>query len=275
MISPRRDKLPFLHLLPSLVTIIGLCAGLTAIRFAYAEKFMLAIVLILVAAALDGVDGLLARRLNSVSPFGAELDSLCDFLDFGVAPGIIVYQFGLADANDLVWVLVLIYIVCCCLRLARFNVNRDAPSGGKVPRFVGVPAPAGALLALFPMFATFAGIWDARDAPMLVAPWLAFVGLLMVSRLPTFSPKALRIPRDKVPLLLIGTAIVVGLAVTRFWLLTVLVALAYMATLIHAAIRLRRPAPADRRDPQDGPGKGPGSEKTENTENKAKPSEGS
>ncbi|TPE52477.1 CDP-alcohol phosphatidyltransferase family protein [Amaricoccus solimangrovi] len=257
MISPRREKLPFLHLLPSLVTIIGLCAGLTAIRFAYAEKYALAVLLVLVAAALDGVDGLLARRLNSVSPFGAELDSLCDFLDFGVAPGIIVYQFALADAVDLGWVLVLVYIVCCCLRLARFNVNRDAPTGGAVPRFVGVPAPAGALLALLPMFATFAGLWDARDLPALVAPWLGLVGLLMVSRLPTFSPKAIRIPRDKVRFLLIGTAIVVGLAATRFWLLMVLVALAYVATLIHAAIRLRGTTARGGDDPRDGPGEGP------------------
>ncbi len=260
----RREQLPFLHLLPSLVTIIGLCAGLTAIRFAYAGQFAFAVTLVLVAAALDGVDGLLARKLNSVSPFGAELDSLCDFLDFGVAPGIIVFQFALAGAIDIAWVLVLVYIVCCCLRLARFNVNRDAPTEGKVPRFVGVPAPAGALLALAPMFATFAGIFDARDFPLIVALWLGLVGYLMISRLPTFSPKALRISRDKVRWLLIGTAIVVGLAVTRFWLLMVLVVLAYVATLIHAVIRLRgapeEDPPADAAatdDTLEGPGDGP------------------
>lgn len=261
----RRERLPILHLLPNLVTIIGLCAGLTAIRFAYAEKFALAVVLILLAAALDGIDGLLARKLNSVSPFGAELDSLCDFLDFGVAPGILVFQFALANTTDVGWVLVIVYIVCCCLRLARFNVNRDAPTGGAVPRFVGVPAPAGAMLALLPMFATFAGVFDARDVPMLVAPWLAFVGFLMISRLPTFSPKALRIPRDKVRFLLIGTAILVGLAVTRFWLLMVLLALAYVATLIHSAIRLRgfrRAGPAGEASAE--PGEGPGAEDPEN-----------
>ncbi len=267
----RREQLPFLHLLPSLVTIIGLCAGLTAIRFAYAGQFAFAVTLVLVAAALDGVDGLLARKLNSVSPFGAELDSLCDFLDFGVAPGIIVFQFALAGAIDIAWVLVLVYIVCCCLRLARFNVNRDAPTGGKVPRFVGVPAPAGALLALAPMFATFAGLFDARDVPLLVALWLGLVGFLMVSRLPTFSPKALRIPRDKVALLLIGTAILVGLAVTRFWLLMVLIVLAYMATLVHSAIRLRGLAEEEPpmagepgEDALDGPGEGPDPEDPEN-----------
>ena len=263
MMSRHRAPLPFLHLLPNVVTIIGLCAGLTAIRFAYAEKFALAAGLILFAAALDGIDGLLARKLNSVSPFGAELDSLCDFLDFGVAPGILVYQFAISDASDLGWVLVLVYIVCCCLRLARFNVNRDAPTGGAVPRFVGVPAPAGAMLALLPMFATFAGLVDVRHAPMLVAPWLGVVGLLMVSRLPTFSPKALRIPRDKVLFILIGTAIVVGLALTRFWLLLVLVCLVYVASLAHAAIRYRGGVPPEDADSADGPGEGPAEPKTE------------
>ena len=111
MLSRRREQLPFLHLLPSLVTIIGLCAGLTAIRYAYAGQFAFAVSLILLAAALDGVDGLLARKLNSVSPFGAELDSLCDFLDFGVAPGILVFQFALVDTIDIAWVLVLIFAI--------------------------------------------------------------------------------------------------------------------------------------------------------------------
>jgi CDP-diacylglycerol--serine O-phosphatidyltransferase len=267
MTARHRAPLPFLHLLPNVVTIIGLCAGLTAIRFAYADKFALAAALILFAAALDGIDGLLARKLNSVSPFGAELDSLCDFLDFGVAPGILVYQFAISDANDLGWILVLVYIVCCCLRLARFNVNRDAPTGGKVPRFVGVPAPAGAMLALLPMFATFAGLIDARHVPMIVAPWLGMVGLLMISRLPTFSPKAIRIPRDKVRFLLIGTAIVVGLALTRFWLLLVLVSLVYVGSLVLAAIRIRGREP-DEDDPSVGPGEGPAETTTTETTSK-------
>ena len=208
MIARRKEPLPFVHLLPSLVTVIGLCAGLTAIRFAYADKFILATALILLAAVLDGVDGQLARRLKSESPFGAELDSLCDFLDFGVAPGILVYQFALAgapNANDIGWVLVLVYIVCCCLRLARFNVNRDAPTGGVKPHFTGVPAPAGALLALLPLFLTFGGVLDAREAPLLVAPWLCLVGLML----------------------------------TRFWLSMALIALVYVASLIQAAIRYR------------------------------------
>lgn len=256
----RKEPLPFVHLLPNLVTVIGLCAGLTAIRFAYADKFALATALILFAAVIDGLDGLLARRLNSASPFGAELDSLCDFLDFGVAPGIIVYQFALAaspNANDLGWVLVLVYVVCCCLRLARFNVNRDAPTKGARPHFVGVPAPAGAMLAMLPLFVTFGDLADARDAPLLVAPWLCLVGLLMVSRLPTFSPKSLRIPRDKVRLVLIASVILVGVMLTRFWLAMVIAVVLYVASLVQAAIRYRGGHPLADPEPEEAGAAGP------------------
>ncbi len=235
----RRAPLLLPQLLPSLVTIIGLCAGLTAIRFAFAGHFAGSAALILFAAVIDGLDGLLARRLGSASPFGAELDSLCDFVDFGVAPGLLVYKMALTDARDFGWALVLVYIVCCCLRLARFNVNRDAPTAGTTPRFVGVPAPAGAMLALLPVFLTVDGMVDAADYPLAVALWLGIVGLLMVSRLPTFSPKALRIPRDRVRWLLVGTAIVVGLGLTHFWLTMIIAVFAYIASLAHSAIVTR------------------------------------
>ncbi|MFO1105605.1 MAG: CDP-diacylglycerol--serine O-phosphatidyltransferase [Amaricoccus sp.] len=235
----QRERLPFLHLLPSLVTIIGLTAGLTAIRSAFAGNFALAAALILIAAVLDGLDGLLARRLGSASPFGAELDSLCDFVDFGVAPGILVYEMTLGGARDIGWVLAMVYITCCCLRLARFNVNRDAPTGGKAPHFVGVPAPAGALLAMLPVFLALSELADPAALPLLVAAWLGIVGLLMVSRLPTFSPKSLQIPRDKVRWVLVATAIMVGLGFTRFWLMMVLVVAIYGLTLVRSAVLTR------------------------------------
>ncbi len=124
---PARPRtLPFLQLLPNLVTILGLCAGLTALRLAFAGRFEPAVALIVLAALIDGVDGLLARRLNAASPFGAELDTLSDFLNFGVAPALIVYRMALAG-SDIAWTAALVFSVCACLRLARFNVNRDAP----------------------------------------------------------------------------------------------------------------------------------------------------
>lgn len=234
-----RDKLPFPYLLPSLVTIIGLCAALTSIRMTFSDRFALAAGLIIFAAIIDGLDGLLARRLNSASSFGAELDSLCDFVNFGVAPGLLVYQFALTDASDLGWTMVLVYVVCCCLRLARFNVNRDLPTPGARAHFVGVPAPAGALLGLLPVFLSLEGLLATEDLPILVAPYIGLVGLLMISQVPTFSPKSVRVSRDKAVWLLVATAVIIGLMVTRFWLLLILLDAVYVLALLRAAIASR------------------------------------
>lgn len=231
---------PFLHLMPNLVTIIGLCAGLTSIRFTLAERWDVAAALIIFAAVIDGLDGLIARRLNAASSFGAELDSLSDFVNFGVAPGLLVYLFALSDLRGPGWVFVLVFIICCCLRLARFNVNRDAPHPGGRVSFVGVPTPAGAMLGLLPVFLTLAGLADARALPVLVAPYLGLVGLLMVSRLRTPSIKGTRVARERVGLVLVGAAFVMGVAFTDFWLLMVLACLAYGAILLHAAATAAR-----------------------------------
>lgn len=240
MSSPAsRDSLPFLQLLPNLVTIIGLCAGLTGMRFAFAGQFQLATALVVFAALIDGLDGLIARRFNAQSQFGAELDSLSDFFNFGVAPALIVYQLCLAETADVSWSAALIFAVCACLRLARFNVNRDAPVVGHA-HFTGVPAPAGAMLGMLPAFLTFAGVFDASDYPWLVAPWLTFVGFLMICRLRTFAPKSLRFSRAGARALLVGVALVVGLTFSRFWLLLVVVDLAYVGTLVYALVSTRR-----------------------------------
>ena len=243
MLRRRGDErsLPLLMLIPNLVTITGLCAGLTAIRFIMVERFDIAAMLIIFAAAIDGLDGLIARRLNAQSNFGAELDSLSDFLNFGVAPGLLVYQYALAGTYSTNWVFVLVYTLCGCLRLARFNVNRDQPlPPGTKPHFTGVPAPGGALLALLPLFVALLGLVDVSAFPLAYGIYLALVGLLMTSRIPTFSPKTLRIPRDKAIFVLIGTVFVLGLLVTRFWLLIVLAGLGYLViTVISVATYLR------------------------------------
>lgn len=236
-----REQMPFLHLLPNLVTILGLCAGLTSIRFAITERFEIAAMLIIFAAVIDGLDGLLARRLKATSNFGAELDSLSDFVNFGVAPGILVYVFAADGLAGFGWIFVLVYACCCCLRLARFNVNRDEPvAPGTRVHFVGVPAPAGAMLALLPVFLSLDGLLLLQDQAVIVAVYLGCVGALMVSKLPTLSPKNIRISRDKVVFVLIGMAIVVGLMFTRFWLLMVLANLTYTLTLFWAALRARK-----------------------------------
>lgn len=238
-----RDPLPFRNLLPNLVTIVGLCAGLTSIRFVLAEQFEVAAVLIIFAALIDGVDGMLARRLKATSELGAELDSLSDFLNFGVAPGLLVFHALLGEARGAGWIFVLVYTICCCLRLARFNIAQAAEAAGEQEpqaHFVGVPAPAGALLAMLPLFIEFEGIADMASAPLVTSIWLGAVGALMVSRLPTFSPKSLFIPRDKIVWLLIATAGIVGGLLSRFWLSLVVIDLIYIASLLRGVALVAR-----------------------------------
>ena len=237
--SPQnRDQMPFLMLLPNLVTIAGMCLGLTAIRFAMVGRFEISVVLILLSALIDGMDGLIARRLRATSEFGAELDSLSDFLCFGVAPGVLVYRFAMGEGNALGWVFVLVYAAACCLRLARFNVMRGEDGAGKT-HFTGVPAPAGAMLALLPVYLTLSDVVDVRHWPMAAAVWLGIIGVLMISRLPTLSPKAMRVPRWGVGALLMGTVIGMGLIFSRFWAFMVLIDLIYVATLLPALWRSR------------------------------------
>lgn len=238
--GPDRRSLPLLHLLPNLVTLLGLCAGLTSIRYALDQHYEIAAALIILAAVMDGMDGLIARKLNAASHFGAELDSLSDFVCFGVAPGILVFQFALLDFAGPGWLLVLVYILCACLRLARFNVNRNAPPPPGRAHFVGVPAPAGAMLALLPVFLTLAGVWDVSTLPIPVAFYLGFVGLTMISRLPTISPKGMRVPRNRAVWLLVGVAVFAGVAVTRPWTVLVLADLAYLGLLAQGAWVHRR-----------------------------------
>lgn len=238
----KRDSLSLMLLLPNMVTILGLCAGLTSIRFVLAGRFDIAAALIIFAALIDGLDGLLARRLNAASSIGGELDSLSDFVNFGVAPGILVYQFALSRDFTTGWMFVLIYACCACLRLARFNVSsRDFPVPAGKPHFVGVPAPGGAMLALLPIFLTLQGIVDARDYPFIFGLWMGLVAWLMISKVPTISSKALRVPREKSILVLVGAAVIVGQMVARFWLLMALLDAIYALLIFWAVVQhLRR-----------------------------------
>lgn len=232
-----RQSLPLVHMVPNLVTITGLCAGLTAIRFALVERWDIAVGLILFAAVIDGLDGLIARRLNAASVFGAELDSLSDFVNFGVAPAVVVYGFALQELGDAGWVFALVFAIGCCLRLARFNVGRAEPEAPARTHFTGVPAPAGALLGLLPVYVSLGGLWAVEGAPWVVALWLGLVGALMVSKLATLSPKALRVPRERAVWVLLALALIVGVAFTQFWVLMVIASVAYGGTLVYAAVR--------------------------------------
>lgn len=238
----QRDSLSLVQLVPNVVTILGMCAGLSAIRYTFVERYELAAGLIVLAAILDGLDGLLARKLNASSNFGAELDSFADFVSFGIAPGVLVYGYALNGTEaGFGWVFVLVFAVCACLRLARFNLSRSSPDGGMIRHFVGVPAPAGAMLGLLPVYLGLAGWVDAASFPVPVALYLGGVGLLMVSRLPTPSLKAIRIARRHAIWVLVGASAFVGFLFLRTWVTLVVADVLYLVVL--AGLSLRRAFP--------------------------------
>ncbi|MEZ5864432.1 MAG: CDP-diacylglycerol--serine O-phosphatidyltransferase [Geminicoccaceae bacterium] len=232
----RRRRLrpqPVLHFVPNMFTILGLCAGMTGIRYAFDGRWQLAVGFILAAAVFDGLDGRSARLLKMTSKLGEQLDSLADFLSFGVAPAIIVYLWVLHDVRGLGWAVALVFATCCALRLARFNAELDAPER---PRwalyfFTGVPAPAAAGLALLPIMASFVIGSELVRAWWLNGLVLVTVAVLMVSRVPTFSVKRLRIkPALVIPTMILGVFVAV-LLVTEVWLMLTLVGLAYLLSI--------------------------------------------
>ena len=221
------------RLIPNMLTIGALCAGLTAVLFGLQDNWEKAVVAIVVAGILDTLDGRIARLLNGSSKFGAELDSLSDFVSFGVAPALLLYQWSLRDLRGLGWVLALVFAVCCALRLARFNTridNADLPAWtGKF--FTGVPAPAGAGLAIAPMIATFQfGPGYVDQAPVVGAVMLA-VSLLMVSQIPTFSFKRIRVPHHHVVPALLVVGLLAACLVSIPWITLLLVGAAYIASI--------------------------------------------
>src|SRR5436190_22003845 len=184
----RFKQIPLRILVPNLVTLLALCSGVTAIRLGVEGRYELAVGAVILAIVLDAIDGRLARFLKGTSRFGAELDSLADFVNFGVAPAILIYLWSLNSLKSLGWLVALCLAICCALRLARFNVAIDDPDkpAWKMNFFVGIPAPAGAGLAMAPMYLGFLGLVpDGKAAAALVLVWVALVAAGMVSRVPT------------------------------------------------------------------------------------------
>jgi CDP-diacylglycerol---serine O-phosphatidyltransferase len=232
-LPPPRRSLHILQLLPNLISILALCAGLTAIRSAVEGRFGWAVALIGLAAALDGIDGRLARMLKSESAIGAELDSLCDLVNFGVTPALVLYYWGLRADTSLGWIAVLIYAVCCMLRLARFNVGNRLPAEeGKPKGFVGVPSPAGAMLALGPIYLVYALGLSANHAPWAVALWMVFIGALMISRMPTPSFKGVRVAAENARFILVGSVAVIAALLTYPWVTLLLLDVVYLAAIL-------------------------------------------
>lgn len=230
----KRRDVKLIHLLPNILTLSAICAGLTAIRYGFHGEFEKAVGLILLACILDGIDGRLARLLKCPTPIGAELDSLADFLNFGATPALVIYSWALTDFQGLGWIAALAYAVCCVLRLARFNVSSRQDPLTKSDTFTGVPSPAGAILVMLPMFVSFAMPDQPVPHPWAVAVYLLAIGFLMISHMPTYAFKNITVDRENAKFWLLGAVIIAGAFLTFFWATLVVLTLAYGATLIWA-----------------------------------------
>lgn len=230
-------ELLLLKLLPNLVSILALCSGLTAIRYAIAGNIALAVFLIGVAAILDGLDGRLARMLKSESAIGAELDSLCDLVNFGVTPALVLYLWDLQAEAQLGWIACLVYAVCCMLRLARFNVGSKSPGeAAEKTVFIGVPSPAGALLVMSPIYLAFTSDDAVHLPPLMVAAWMVGIGVLMISRVRTPSLKRITIAADHARYALVVAVVFVAALLTYPWITLLATCISYLAGVLFLAI---------------------------------------
>ncbi len=228
-------QVPVRQVLPNLVTLLALCAGLTSIRMAVEQQFEFAVAFIAVAAALDGIDGRMARFLKSTSRFGAELDSITDFLNFGVAPAILLYVWALGELKSVGWMAALVFAICAALRLARFNVALDATDkpDWHASFFVGVPAPAGAMIVMLPIYVEFVAIPHGFLTAPVVLLYTVAIGLLLVSKVPTWSGKLIgrRISRDLVAPLFVSGVVIVAFLASFPWATMMVLTFVYLGCL--------------------------------------------
>src|SRR5450432_2898897 len=215
----RFRPIPVRMLVPNVITLLAICAGLTAIRLSTEGRMELAVTAIVFAAVLDGLDGRVARMIKGQSKFGAELDSLADFVNFGVAPGLILYFWQLHDLNNGGWIAAMVFAISGGLRLARFNATMDDPNKPAFAAnyFTGVPAPAGAITVLLPIYLAFLGL--PKPPAILTAFYTLLIGFLMVSRLPVFSGKTvrLRVPPEMVLPVFVSVIFFIALLVSYPW----------------------------------------------------------
>ncbi len=235
MISPKKLKeLPFRKIAPNIVTMLALCSGVTSIKFAVADNWTMACFCIFIAAVLDGLDGRVARLLKTSSKFGAELDSLSDFVSFGVAPAILVYQWSLFSLPKIGWFVALLMAMASALRLARFNTMLDDV---KQPKywdnfFVGVPAPAAAMLAILPVMASFEYPELTFLRSHLVCGITLFVvAMMMVSRMPTISTKKAKVPSFLLIPLMLFIVFIASIIISQPWLALVCLTTLYLLSL--------------------------------------------
>jgi CDP-diacylglycerol--serine O-phosphatidyltransferase len=215
----RFRPIPVRMLLPNVITLLAICAGLTAIRLSTEGRMELAVAAIVFAAVLDGIDGRVARMIKGQSKFGAELDSLADFVNFGVAPGLILYFWQLHELNNGGWIAAMVFAISGGLRLARFNATMDDPNKPAFATnfFTGVPAPAGAIMVLLPVYLAFLGL--PKPPATLTALYTLLIAFLMVSRLPVFSGKTIRmrVPPEMVLPVFVSVIFFIALLIGYPW----------------------------------------------------------
>lgn len=240
-------------LIPNILTLLALCAGLTSVRFGLHAEWKAAVFSILLAGIFDGLDGRVARLLHGTSKFGAELDSLSDFVCFGVAPAMLLYFWTMKDGGGVGWALVLLFSVCMALRLARFNTALDKADQPAFAAhfFTGVPAPAAAGLALMPMIISFQfAPGNLFESPAVSSVVLIAVSFLMVSKIPTYSGKKLRVPHTYVVPVMLGVGLLAAFLASEPWLTISLIGIAYAVSIplaVRSFTRLTREAEQDAR----------------------------
>jgi CDP-diacylglycerol--serine O-phosphatidyltransferase len=226
------DKKSARVILPNMLTLIGVCIGLTSIRFALDEKFEFAIIAIIFAALIDGLDGRIARLIKGTSKVGKELDSLTDMISFGVAPAFIMYFWKLNTLGRFGWLLCLVYVICVALRLARFNINSSQDSSWKDNFFEGVPSPAGGILVLTPLIISLSGFdYFQLNYNIIVPIFFIVTSFLLISKFPTYSFKKIVIPRRTTIFLLFGIVLFFGLLLIYTFNVIALSAVIYVLLL--------------------------------------------
>ena len=196
------------YILPSVLTLVGVCLGISSIKFAMDGNFAFAVLFLIVAAILDGLDGRVARLIKGTSNFGKELDSLTDFVSFGIAPGFVIYFWELNKLGKIGWLIVLFYAVCCVLRLARFNLTKfEEKEEWKNNFFQGIPSPAGGCLILLPLIFELSNFSNLVSLKVITPYLTIIISLLLISKLPTFSFKKISIKRNMTIFLLLGVGL--------------------------------------------------------------------
>jgi CDP-diacylglycerol---serine O-phosphatidyltransferase len=232
--GPRLREIPLRMMVPNLITVLAICAGLSGIRLAFEGRYELAVGMVLLAAFLDGIDGRIARMMRATSNFGVQMDSLADIVNFGVAPALVLYVYILDQARSIGWIAALIFAIAAGLRLARFNVMTERPNKPKwlSEYFVGVPAPAGALLVMLPVYVGFLGVEATPAYAYASAAYTVLIGYLLVSRIPVWSGKAQGVIRRENALpFILAFVLYVALLMSYTWQVLAATSFFYLCTI--------------------------------------------